>query len=166
MQYQWTDGASQLTGDMSCAAPLGRFDWDHDAIVTAVSLESPSRDPDLRRASSSVSDILARDIGVGVNLERAPANDSNFAMREVDDRDVSRILRIVFFLLGIDWQLGDRLDRGLQNFRQVLGSEDGRAGCSQRSAAASSRNRKTIVSHSLFRFSDAGCQLLLECQDA
>ena len=67
VQYQWTDGASQLTGDMSCAAPLGRFDWDHDAIVTAVSLESRDPDPDERRGSSSVSDILARDIGVGVN---------------------------------------------------------------------------------------------------
>ena len=96
VQYQWTDGASQLTGDMSCVAPLGCFDWDHDAILTAVSLESPSRDSDLRRVSSSVSDILERDIGVGVNLEHAPANDSNFAMLEVDHRDVSRFLRFCF----------------------------------------------------------------------
>ena len=80
--------------DTSGVALLGRFGQYRDAIVTAVSLESGSRDPDLRGASSSVSDILARDIGVGVNLEHAPANDSNFAMREVDHREVSRFLRI------------------------------------------------------------------------
>ena len=64
----------------------------HDSVVTAVSLESRSRDLDLRRVSSSVSDVLARDIGVRVNLEHAPANDSNVAMRKVDHRDVSRFL--------------------------------------------------------------------------
>ena len=51
VQYQRTDGASQLTGDMSGVAPLGRFDQYHDATVTAVSLESRSRDLDLRRVS-------------------------------------------------------------------------------------------------------------------
>ena len=93
VQYQRTEGASQLTGDMLGVAPLGRFDQYHDATVTAVSLESRSRDLDLRRVSSSVSDVLARDIGVRVNLEHAPANDSNFAMRKFDHRDVSRFLR-------------------------------------------------------------------------
>ena len=78
VRHQWTDGASQLTGDMSCVAPLGRIDQYHDAFVTAVSLESRSRDPDLQRVCSSVSDILARDIGVGVNPEHAPANDFQF----------------------------------------------------------------------------------------
>ena len=97
MQYRWTDGASHLTEDMLGVAPLGRFDQYHESVVTAVSLESRSRDLDLRRVSSSVSVLLARDIGVGVNLEHAPANDSNFAMRKVDHRDVSRFFSNSFF---------------------------------------------------------------------
>ena len=60
VRYQKTDGTSQLTGDMSRVAPHGRIDQCYDAFVTAVSLESRSRDPDLRRVSSSFSGILAR----------------------------------------------------------------------------------------------------------
>ena len=67
---------------MSCVAPHGRIDQYHDAIVTAVSLESRFRDPNLQRERSSVSDILARDIGSGVNLEHAPANDFQFRCAE------------------------------------------------------------------------------------
>ena len=57
--------------DTSGVALLGRFDQYHDAIV-----------------SSSVSDVLTRDTGVGVNLEDAPAHDSNLAVREVDHHDI------------------------------------------------------------------------------
>ena len=96
MQYQWTDGA-QLTGDMSGVAPFGRFDQYPDATVTAV--------------------------GVGATLERAPANDSSFAMRRVDHSRRLSVLSNKFYLLGIDLQHGDRRDRGLQNLRPVLDSE-------------------------------------------
>ena len=78
MQYQWTDGVSQLTEDMSCVAHLGRIDWDHYAVATAASLESRSRGPDLRQVSASVADVLARDIDFGVSLEHHPANDFQF----------------------------------------------------------------------------------------
>ena len=71
VQYQWTDG-------VSCVAHLGRFDWDHDAVATAAFLESRSRGPNLRRVSASVADVLALDIGFGVNLEHPPANDFKF----------------------------------------------------------------------------------------
>ena len=66
---------SQLTEDMPCVAHLGRFDWDHDAVATAASLEFRSRGPNLRRVSASVANVHARDIGFGVKLEHLPTND-------------------------------------------------------------------------------------------